>query len=72
MVCLLLLNVYMRKIYEEDKNKKSFYKVGKKGCCWAKNASSQIKQMFDFQEIIRVIKATQMIQLFHESHGARE
>jgi len=23
-------------------------KLGKKGCCWAKTASSQIKQMIDF------------------------
>lgn len=48
MVCLLPLHVYMRKTYEEDKTKRSFYKLGKKGCCWAKNASSQIKQMIDF------------------------
>lgn len=48
MVCLLPLKIYMRKMYEEDKNKKSFYKPGKKGCLGAKNASSQIKQMIDF------------------------
>lgn len=32
----------MRKIYKEDKNKKIFYNLGKKGCCLTKNASSQM------------------------------
>lgn len=30
MACLLTLNVYMRKMYAKDKNKKNFSKPGRK------------------------------------------
>lgn len=49
MVFLLSLNVHTRKMYEEEKNKKSFYKQEKKECSWSTNASRRIKQKIYFQ-----------------------